>query len=378
MKIRLLVLLSIIAAAPLGAADAAADLAAVKALVAAQKEQMPASPPATRSETTRWMTESANRTAEAAIAVYEQHPLDPLRWEAALIALKTMRSFIVEIKPGYDEAVAARDMARIQSLLVRDEAARAAWDEKMDALQVELFAAGDVAPAVLAEAYANAIYRASLRRPATPAQRWALMQPLLADMSRRVTDGAMLTRALETASRTAEVADPAAYGEMLRKFSQSPVPEVSRWATGKANVQAAKVQAVEMKFTAVDGREVDLAQLRGKVVLIDFWATWCGPCKEELPNVLAAYRKYHAQGFEVVAVSLDGEKDRQKLVDYCREHELPWPQHFDGQGWKNEFATRFGIRAIPAMFLLDQEGKVVATDARGKKLEQEVKRLLKL
>jgi peroxiredoxin len=94
--------------------------------------------------------------------------------------------------------------------------------------------------------------------------------------------------------------------------------------------------------------------------------------------VRAAYRKYYAQGFEVIGVSLDGEKDKQKLIDYCRAQDLPWPQHFDGKLFRNEFAEKFGVRAIPAMFLLDQEGKVASTEARGPKLEAEIKRLLKL
>jgi len=378
MKLRLTVLLSILATAPLGAADAAADLAAVKAFVAERAERMKSTTAASPSESSRQTTDYYNRLGETALACYEKHPADPLRWEAALIALKAMRSFVIEIKPGYDEAIAARDTARIQSFIVRDEAARAAWDEKMDALQAALLAAGDVPPAVLGDAYANAVYRVSLRRGATPAQRWAAMEPLLAAMEQRVTDPSARTRALELAARTVQAADPAAYDAMLQRLSQSSMTEVSQWAVGKANVQAAKVQALAMKFTAVDGRDVDLAKLRGKVVLVDFWATWCGPCKEEIPNVRANYEKYHAQGFEVVAVSLDSTKDRQKLIDYCRDNRLPWPQHFDGLGWKNAFAEKFGVRAIPAMFLIDQDGKVVTTEARGPRLESEIKRLLKL
>ncbi len=151
---------------------------------------------------------------------------------------------------------------------------------------------------------------------------------------------------------------------------------------------------LELAFTAADGRPVDLKSLRGKVVLIDFWATWCGPCIAELPNVKRVYEAYHAKGFEVIGISLENGRllpadtaeqtaaklaaARQVLTDFTAKEKMPWPQHFDGKYWKNEFAVQFGIGAIPAMFLLDQEGRVVSTNARGPMLEQEVKRLLKL
>ncbi|MBL9191445.1 MAG: redoxin domain-containing protein [Opitutaceae bacterium] len=369
----------LVAAEPGAFSPAVADLAAVKAMLSERTNvRVTSGVPLTQAERVRQMSDFSSRVCAAALKVYETYPNDPLRWEAALIALRTLRSFVVEIKPGYEEAIAARDSAKIQSLIVRDDAARAAWEAKMDTLESALLAAPDVAPGVLAEAYANAIYRVTLQRGASAAERWSRAKPILEAMEQRVTDGTQLTRAFELIARFAQTADPDGYADFLRVRSQSPIAAVATWATGKANVQAGKVQSLEMKFTALDGREVDLAQLRGKVVLIDFWATWCGPCKEELPNVLANYRKYHDQGLEVIAISLDAEKDRQTLIDFVREHQLPWPQHFDGRGWKNEFATRFGVRAIPAMFLLDQTGKVVTTEARGPKLETEIRRLLQL
>ena len=154
--------------------------------------------------------------------------------------------------------------------------------------------------------------------------------------------------------------------------------DIKAWAQGELRVEDLRLTPMEMKFTALDGREVDMAKLRGKVVLLDFWATWCGPCIAELPNVKRVYDAYHAQGFEIIAISLDSEKDKQKLIDFVREHELPWPQHYDGLGWKNHYAVHYGITGIPAMFLLDKTGRLAATDARGEKLESEVKRLLEL
>jgi thiol-disulfide isomerase/thioredoxin len=135
-----------------------------------------------------------------------------------------------------------------------------------------------------------------------------------------------------------------------------------------------KSKPLEMKFTAVDGREVDLANMRGKVVLIDFWATWCGPCVAELPNVLKAYKELHPKGFEIVGISLDS--DKAELEAFVKEKGMEWPQYFDGKGWKNEIATTHDIHSIPAMWLVDQKGMVVDTAARGG-LEEKVAKLLK-
>jgi peroxiredoxin len=114
-------------------------------------------------------------------------------------------------------------------------------------------------------------------------------------------------------------------------------------------------QPVNIKFKAVDGREVDLPQLRGKVVLVDFWATTCGPCKAELPRVKAAYDQFHAQGFEIIGVSCD--TDKEMLNRFVKEKELPWPQYYDGQQQtKNNIAQDFGVDGIPHMFLVDKQG----------------------
>src|SRR5271170_1796997 len=90
-------------------------------------------------------------------------------------------------------------------------------------------------------------------------------------------------------------------------------------------------QPVDLNYTATDGSPVNLAALRGKVVLVDFWATWCPPCRGEVPNVVAAYQKYHDKGFDVVGVSLD--QNRNDLDQFTQANGMVWPQYFDGQGW---------------------------------------------
>jgi thiol-disulfide isomerase/thioredoxin len=117
-----------------------------------------------------------------------------------------------------------------------------------------------------------------------------------------------------------------------------------------------------LQYTATDGTQVDLAKMRGKVVLVDFWATWCGPCRGEVPNVVAAYQKYHDQGFEVLGVSLD--EDQAQLNAFTSQNGMVWPQYFDGKGWSNDIASANGVRSIPAMWLIGKDGVLITKNAR--------------
>ena len=119
---------------------------------------------------------------------------------------------------------------------------------------------------------------------------------------------------------------------------------------------------LDLKFKAEDGTDIDLAKMRGKVVLVDFWATWCPPCRGEVPHVVAAYKKYHDKGFEIVGISLDQDEDA--LKTFTQQNEMTWPQYFDGQGWDNKISKDFGIQSIPTMWLIGKDGKLITTDAR--------------
>ena len=140
-----------------------------------------------------------------------------------------------------------------------------------------------------------------------------------------------------------------------------------------ANAQGTLPQPVGIQFTAVDGRTVDLAQLRGKVVLIDFWATWCPPCRAEVPHVVEAYTKLHDKGFEVIGISLD--QNKSALEEFTKKYGMTWPQYFDGKGWENVISQKNKVESIPAMWLIDKQGQVVTTNARGD-LTSQVEKLL--
>jgi thiol-disulfide isomerase/thioredoxin len=130
---------------------------------------------------------------------------------------------------------------------------------------------------------------------------------------------------------------------------------------------------VNMKFTAIDGRSVDVTAMKGKVVLLDFWATWCAPCMQELPNLKETYQKLHDRGFEIVGISLDhGKEDLKKVVD---GQKLSWPQHFDEENENNRFAAEFNISSIPTMWLIDKKGVLRDLHAR-EDLATKVEKLL--
>ncbi|MBC7451917.1 MAG: AhpC/TSA family protein [Cytophagales bacterium] len=134
-------------------------------------------------------------------------------------------------------------------------------------------------------------------------------------------------------------------------------------------------EAPDISLTDADGKTHSLSSLKGKVILLDFWASWCGPCRGENPNVVNAYSKYKDKGFTVFSVSLDTNKDQ--WIAAIKKDGLVWPNHVsDLKGWKSDPAQLYAVRGIPSTFLIDQDGKVIATNLRGEDLQAKLEQLL--
>ncbi len=190
-------------------------------------------------------------------------------------------------------------------------------------------------------------------------------------------DSEILRLAVIAFLRIADDAQPQVALEISETLARSNAPSVREAAAGKLNILKGRERPVSLAFESLDGRQVNLDQMRGKVVLVDFWATWCVPCVAEMPNVRAVYEKYRKKGFEVVGVTLD--TNRKATEDFLKEKKLPWPNYFDGKGWQNKFARQFSIASLPTILLIDANGYVVFAGPRfgpETSLEQEVARLL--
>ena len=122
------------------------------------------------------------------------------------------------------------------------------------------------------------------------------------------------------------------------------------------------------------GEDFTLSKYKGKVVLVDFWATWCNPCVKEIPNLKKDYAHFHKKGFEIIGISLDNKKE--KLTDFIKKEDLKWMIAFSGEGWKDKTRDLYGVQSIPSTWLVDKKGVLRYFGLRGEKLSKAVETLI--
>ncbi|MEW6128437.1 MAG: thioredoxin-like domain-containing protein [Acidobacteriota bacterium] len=165
--------------------------------------------------------------------------------------------------------------------------------------------------------------------------------------------------------------------ETLKKYVQID-PNSTQASQAKLIIENPKLAGeklgIEFKVKAISGEELSLAGYRGKVILLDFWATWCGPCIVEMPNVKATWEKYKNDNFVIIGISLD--RNKKAFDQYVKTEGLTWPQYFEGTGWDNKIVELYGVHAIPYTVLIDQRGVIRAVGLRGARLYKKIGELI--
>ncbi len=304
--------------------------------------QGPATPPADAES----LAALIQRAVHAVSEFQSRYPKDPRRWEAKLMGIQ-LDSDLASVHGEQPDA------SKIESELKEvagapDASQEARSNARFSLIQMHIEASGQdtLTPDLEKE-----------------------MLAYLHDFPDDPDDAQLQSMRLESLQKS----DPATASKMLDALLKDPNPAVVAMAQAQVRMRDLMKKPLELQFTAVDGSKVDVSKLRGKVVLIDFWATWCGPCMQRVPDTVDAYNALHGKGFEVVGISLD--QDKAKLEAVTKSSGMTWPQYFDGKGWDNAISASYGITSIPRMWLVNKKGMVVDTDVEDG-LQEKVEKLL--
>ncbi len=318
-----------------------------EASLSKQIKQWMADPPRAKGQTD-YMRVLANRrkkVIELAKTMLEAYPETTHRNEVLMAKLESL--YIVTIVGGkpFDELE-----AEVKSVLARESS------EDLKAYAAYVKVQLDIAE-----------NRRELRKPGTATQKAAATTQMA---------GFKLDRYKEYVARHAKSQFAPILLETIIKgaWEQNCPAEADRYmkqlqTNHPRHVVTRRVQAAQRKrqaigkpfvlaFTSTDGRKIDVQKMKGKVVVVDFWATWCPPCRKSIPLLRKLREQYDARELEIIGISLD--TSRSKLDDYVKQEKMSWPQYFDGKGWGNDIAKRFGVKSIPAVYVVDGRGLLQA------------------
>ena len=284
-----------------------------------------------------------------------------------------------------DEQASQAVQAKVVALSILDRVGRKDAAKQLEAFPAELQKAGR-SKELVREARATVLtVRLSSPERMEPTE----LEQLIGDVKRLLPEGSVgpgEARLAMTAARAAErsgltelAAD--AYrtlGELVSASKDPRLASLGAKMIGSARRLTIVGKPMEIEGKTHDGKPFDWASYQGKVVLVDFWATWCGPCLEEMEGIRENYDAYHDQGFEVLGISID--EDRSELAAFLKQKRLPWTVLVTEDPKEGEpdrsMATRYGIFGIPALFLVGRDGKVVSTKVRGEQLGEQLAKLL--